>query len=75
MTEIAAEFESMATVNPDRGFSVVVVVVNEWSVVDSQIWEGRVITDGVLPGQVKMGKVFAAPPGIFAAVFKPIVDA
>ena len=74
MTEIAAEFESVAAVNPDRGFSVVVIVVNEWSVVDSQIREGRVVY-GWGTAQEKMGKVFAAPPGILAAVFNPIVVA
>ena len=37
MTEIAAKFESMAAVDPDRGFSVVPVVVNERSVVYSHL--------------------------------------
>src|SRR3984885_6007810 len=43
MTEISAEFESVAAMNPYRVFSIVVMVVNEWSVVDCQIREVRVI--------------------------------
>ena len=37
MTEIAAKFEGMAAVDPDCGFSVVPVVVDEWSVVYSHL--------------------------------------
>ena len=47
MTEIAAKFESMAAVDPDRGFSVVLVVVNEWGVVYSHL--RNALTVGVSP--------------------------
>src|SRR5579862_2065684 len=37
MTEIAAKFESMAAVDPDRRLCVVPVIVDKGSVVDSQL--------------------------------------
>src|ERR1700733_11899957 len=57
MTEIAAEFERMAAVNPDRGFGGVVIVINERGVVHSQIRKGRVIYGWgiVRPGEDREG--------------------
>src|ERR1700722_5870585 len=53
MTEITAEFESVAPADPDRGFSVVIVIVNERSVVYSKL-RNALTVDGE-PGEGRKG--------------------